>query len=185
MKKLQLILMVIGIFSISLLAQDSVNSNTQMNNNRTSKTLKSNKKNEFAKEAASGGMMEVKLGRLAQQNASSQDVKDFGQRMISDHSKANEQLKEIAQKNNITLPNSMMSKHQKKYDKLKQYSGKEFDKKYMDAMVKDHKEDIENFKKASKNADNEEVREWAKKTVPKLQEHLRLAEQTQKNVEGK
>lgn len=145
---------------------------------------KSNKNMEidFPQKAYSGGMMEVSLGKLAQQKASSYKVKEFGERMINDHSKANDELKNIAQKNNIPLPDSMLTKHQDLYNDLSQYSGSEFDKHYMDKMVEDHKEDIKNFENAAKNADNQEIRDWAQKTLPTLKEHLELAQQTQSDV---
>ena len=132
----------------------------------------------FPQKAYSGGMMEVKLGKLAQQKASSYKVKEFGERMISDHSKGNEELKSIAQKNNIPLPDSMLSKNRELYNDLSQYNGSEFDKHYMDKMVEDHKSDIKEFEDASKNADNQEIRDWAKKILPVLKQHLELAQQT-------
>ncbi len=137
----------------------------------------------FPQKAYSGGMMEVKLGKLAQQKASSEKVKQFGERMIADHSKGNEELKKIAEKNNIELPDSMLSKNQDLYNDLSKYSGRDFDKNYMDKMVEDHKEDIEEFEDASKNADNQEIRDWAKKTVPTLKQHLKLAQRTQSELD--
>lgn len=137
----------------------------------------------FAVKAASGGMMEVQLGQLAQTKASSKAVKDFGQMMVTEHSKANDQLMQIASGEKIILPKSMLPKNQSVVDQLSGLSGKEFDKAYMSKMVDDHKEDIEEFQKASKdNSANAKVKEWATKTLPTLKHHLSMAQSTLKKV---
>lgn len=137
----------------------------------------------FAVKAASGGMMEVQLGQLALSKASAKAVKDFGQQMVTDHSKANDQLKQIAASEKIDLPKTMLSKNQSKVDSLSGLSGKDFDKAYMTTMVKDHKEDIEEFQKASKDkSTNAKVKEWASKTLPTLKHHLSMAESALKKV---
>lgn len=135
-------------------------------------------KDNFIMEAASGGMMEVQLGNLAKDNAKSEEVKQFGERMVRDHSKANDELKDIAQKDNITLPDKLMEKHQKMVDKFSKMSGEQFDKAYMRMMVQDHRDDVEKFEKASKNESNGEVKNWVKKTLPVLKYHLQLAKET-------
>jgi putative membrane protein len=91
----------------------------------------------FIKKAVIGGMMEVDLGKYAQQNAASQSVKDFGKMMETDHSKAIDELKSIAQKNNFTIPDKMDEKHMDKVKNLKTQKGTDFDKAYMDMMVED------------------------------------------------
>ena len=133
---------------------------------------------QFPQEAYSGGMMEVQLGKLAQQNASSFKVKEFGERMINDHSKANEELKNIAQKENIKLPDNLLSANQETLKELSKYKGSEFDQHYMKKMVEDHKEDIKAFENAAENAKNEHIRQWAQKTLPTLKQHLEIAEKT-------
>lgn len=138
----------------------------------------------FVKEAASGGMMEVKLGEMASQKASSEEVKAFGQRMVEDHTKANNELKEIASANNLTIPETMMDKQQKTVDKLSELSGEEFDKEYMKTMLKDHKKEISKFEKAAENADNTELQSWAQKTLDVLEQHLQLAKETQQTVQA-
>jgi putative membrane protein len=132
----------------------------------------------FPQNAYSGGMMEVELGRLAQQKASSEKVKQFGERMIADHTKANEELKAIAMKDNISLPAKMLDSNKDTYDQLNKYDGKEFDKEYMNKMVEDHKQVISDFEDASQNAKNQDVRQWAKNTLPTLRQHLELAQKT-------
>ena len=134
----------------------------------------------FMEKAATGGMMEVQLGQMAQEKASSQEVKDFGQQMVTDHSKANEDLKALAQEKNVTLPDSLMSKQQRNVDKLSKLSGEEFDKEYMKMMVKDHEKDVKTYEKASKNISDPAVQDFASKTLPVLKEHLQEAE----NIEG-
>ncbi len=126
--------------------------------------------------------MEVQLGKIAQQKASSYKVKEFGERMINDHSKANKQLKDIAQKNNISLPDSMLDDSRDTYNELSHYSGSEFDKHYMDKMVADHKTTIKLFEEASRNARIPEIQQWAKNTLPILKQHLQLAESTLNNL---
>lgn len=127
---------------------------------------------EFAIMAASGGMMEVELGRMAQEKAANPAVKQFGAMMVAEHTKANEELKAIAAKRNITLPTTLGEKHQKHVDELSKLSGKEFDDKYLDLMVEDHEEDVEQFQKAAAEAKDTDMRAFAAKTLPNLQKHL-------------
>ena len=126
----------------------------------------------FAVKAASGGMMEVQLGELAQQKAHSQRVKDFGAMMVRDHSKANDELKSLSGMKSITLPPAPGEDHMKHIRDLSKKSGKEFDKDYMKMMVDDHKEDIHDFKKAAKDGKDSDVKGFAAKTVPVLLTHL-------------
>ena len=136
-------------------------------------TGQSDDSNEFAVKAANGGMLEVELGRLAQEKAQSKDVKDFGAMMVTDHSKANDEFKAIATLKNITLPATLGEDEQKHVNELAKLSGKEFDKKYVSMMVDDHKEDIDLFKKASEDEKTDaEIKEFAAKTLPTLQKHL-------------
>jgi putative membrane protein len=139
----------------------------------------------FVKKAAQGGMAEVELGKLAVKNASSEAVKEFGERMIKDHTKANMKLKEIAAKAGFDLPKGIGREHKECCDKLAQLKGAEFDRAYMKDMVRDHKEDVEEFTNASKNLQNEDLRNFATKTLPVIQQHLRLAENVCQKVEDK
>jgi putative membrane protein len=131
-------------------------------------------KDDFVVKAASGGMMEVELGKLAQEKGQSQEVKNLGEKMVRDHSKANDELRNIAQKNNIQLPEGMLDKHKEHVDELSELSGEEFDNAYLELMVEDHDEDVEMFEKASENYGIEDVREWANKTLGTLREHEEL-----------
>lgn len=130
----------------------------------------------FAMKAAVGGMAEVKMGELAAEKASNQDVKSFGQQMAQDHARANDELKQLASSKGITLPTDLDAKHQATYDRLSKLSGPEFDRAYMQEMVKDHKEDVNEFRRESKSGSDAELKAWAAKTLPTLEGHLKQAE---------
>ncbi len=130
----------------------------------------------FIKKAAGGGMAEVELGRLATEKASNPDVKQFGQRMVDDHSKANDQLKQVAAEKHVTLPTSISAKDKATKAKLEALSGDQFDRAYMEDMVKDHKQDVAEFQKASKSASDPQIKDWASQTLPTLQDHLKEAQ---------
>lgn len=134
---------------------------------------------EFAVKVADGGLLEVRLGELAQSNAASPDVKKFGQRMITDHGKANEELKALAQQKNISLPATLSNKNQEKYDDLAKKTGVEFDKAYCNLMVKDHKDDIDEFKKQADKGNDPELKSWASEKLPTLENHLTMIESMQ------
>lgn len=136
----------------------------------------------FAVKAAQGGIAEVKLGQLALQKASNPDVKSFGQKMIDDHTKANDQLKAAAAKNRMTLPATMNAKDQGLYNKLSNLSGAAFDKSYMKAMVKDHENDIKEFQNEANKGMNPDIKNFASATLPTLQEHLELAKSAEQKV---
>ena len=126
----------------------------------------------FAVMAASGGMMEVQLGELAQQKASSQRVKDFGAMMVRDHTKANDELKNLAGMKNITVPPAPGEDHMDQITNLSKKSGREFDREYMKMMVDDHQEDIDEFEKCSNNSKDADLKAFAAKTLPVLRTHL-------------
>ena len=130
----------------------------------------------FVTEALQGGMAEVELGKLASERASNDAVKQFGQRMVDDHGKAGDELKKIAQDKGITPPAEMDAKHKKLHDRLSKLSGAAFDRAYMDEMVKDHRADVKNFQRESTGAKDPDVKGFAAKTLPTLQEHLKQAE---------
>lgn len=127
---------------------------------------------DFVTKAASGGMMEVQLGNLAQTNAKSQRVKDFGSMMVTDHTNANDELKGLASSNNITISSSLLPEHQKHVDIMGKMKGADFDKHYMDMMLDDHKKDIGEFKKEAGSSNNDVFKNFASKTLPVLQKHL-------------
>lgn len=136
----------------------------------------------FIKDAAGGGMLEVQLGKLATEKAASQQVKDFGKKMEQDHSKVNRELKTLASANNIQIPDKLEGKNKSTYDRLAKLSGERFDREYMKTMIDDHKDDVDHFKKAADKADSAEVKQFASKNLPTLQEHLELAQSTGQQV---
>ncbi len=142
----------------------------------TSTSTLSSSDNKFVKDAAEGGMMEVELGRIAASKGANPDVKTFGQRMVDDHSKANDQLKQVASSKGITLPASLPASKQKEIDKYNKLSGAAFDSAYIKHMVEDHKKDVAEFKKESKNGKDTDVKSFATNTLPTLEDHLKMAE---------
>lgn len=127
---------------------------------------------DFAVEAANGGMMEVQAGKLAQEKAQSQRVKDFAAMMVRDHSKAGDELKGLAQSKSIALPDSVSGDAKDHIDKMTKMSGKDFDKHYIDMMVDDHQEDVDKFEKAANGLSDPDLKAWASNTLPTLRAHL-------------
>lgn len=126
----------------------------------------------FVVKAASGGMAEVELGNLAIKKAQNANVRAFGAMMVADHSKANKLLTAMANSDRISLPQYPGKDEQKLSDDLMKKSGKDFDDAYVDAMVKDHQEDIKDFQKEIKNAKGADIKTFAQNTLPVLQKHL-------------
>jgi putative membrane protein len=140
---------------------------------------------DFAVAAADGGLLEVQLGTLALTKAASQQVKQFAQMMVDDHTKANNELKAIASRKNITLPDVMSEKCQKKYYDMDKKQGADFDKDYMDLMVKDHKDDIDKFEKEAEKGNDAEVKSWAAGKLATLRHHLEDAERIRDGLNEK
>jgi putative membrane protein len=136
----------------------------------------------FIEKAAEGGMAEVQLGQLAASKASSDDVKKFGQKMVDDHSKADDQLKQLATSKGVNLPTDLDHSTKREMDKLSKLSGADFDREYMKTMVSDHKKDVSDFKSEASKAKDPDVKQFAGSTLPTLQEHLQLAQSTQQTA---
>jgi len=136
----------------------------------------------FVREAARGGMEEVQMGQLAQQKVMNQSVKDFGQRMVTDHNKANDELKQIVTQKGGSLPTTLTRRENSTLDDLQKLTGKDFDKKYASQMVKDHKTDVREFRDAAKDLTDPDLKAFAQKTLPTLEEHLRAAEDMEKSI---
>jgi len=134
---------------------------------------------DFAVWAADAGMMEVQLGQLAQTNAASSQVKDFAQQMVDDHSKANDELKSYAQSRSITLPEALSNDRQQRYNELSAKTGADFDKEYVDQMVKDHKAVVDKFEDQSRETNDSELRAWLEGKLPALRHHLEMAQTLQ------
>lgn len=158
----------------------NANTSTQNMNNsnatgeRTAMGMLSSRDRNFVMDAAMGGLMEVELGRMAVQFGQSAAVKEFGQRMIDDHTKANAELMQLASTKGITLPTELDQKHRSQANKLQRMKGAEFDSAYAKMMLKDHNDDVEDFEKQSTRGEDAEVKAFATKMLPTLQEHLTM-----------
>jgi len=130
----------------------------------------------FISKAAQGGLAEVQLGQLAAQKASDPQVKQFAQRMVDDHSKANDKLKQVASSKNVTLPTDLPSDAKREEDKLNKLSGAQFDREYMNHMLSDHKKDVSLFRSQAKSGKDSEVKQFASDTLPTLEQHLQMAQ---------
>jgi len=139
----------------------------------------------FIEKAAMDGMAEVELGRIAASRAQNDQVRQFGQRMVTDNSKANDELKQLTSSKGIDLPSSVDRKHRKELDEMQKKDASKFDHEYMEQMVKEHKKDVSEFEKQSKKAKDSDVQGFASKTLPTLKEHLALAQQVESAVKGK
>jgi len=130
------------------------------------------------------GMAEVEMGRMAASKATDAQVKQFAQRMVTDHSKANDELKQLASNKGMQLPSSVDKKHQKESDDMQKKDAKKFDREYMEHMVKEHKKDVSEFEKQARSAKDPDVKAFASKTLPTLKEHLAMAQQIEASVKG-
>jgi putative membrane protein len=133
----------------------------------------------FVEKAAQGGIAEVQFGRLAGQRAQSDEVKQFAQRMVTDHSAANDKLKQLAAQKGIAVPSDLDSSSRSEYAKLQKLSGTNFDREYMSNMVSDHKKDVKEFESEAKSANDADIKMFASTTLPTLQEHLKMAQSAQ------
>ena len=130
----------------------------------------------FATKAAQGGMAEVQDGTLAQQNAASPQVKQFGQMLVTDHTQANQQLQQIAQQEGITLPAAPGTDEAQQSQKLQSLSGKDFDRQFVQNEVADHKKTIAEFQKEAQSGSDPALKAFAQQSIPVLQKHLQTAE---------
>jgi putative membrane protein len=137
---------------------------------------------EFTKKAARGGLAEVKLSQLAEQIGSNEAVKQFAQIMVQDHSKANDQLKQAAAKEKISLPGDLDPKDQVEYDALSKLSGAAFDKAYARGMIRDHQQDIAEFNNEANSGRKSAIKDFAEQTLPTLQDHLKQAREMRQAV---
>jgi putative membrane protein len=138
----------------------------------------------FVSEAAAGGMAEVQLGQIARDRATDPAVKEFADKMVKDHSQADQQLSQLASQKGATLPTDIPAAEKRETDRLLKLSGAEFDRAYMKHMLRDHKTDVKEFERESKSAADPDVQSWASKTLPTLQDHLKMAEDIDANVKS-
>jgi len=138
---------------------------------------------EFLQKAATGGIAEVQMGQLAASRSQNPVVQEFGNRMVQDHSRANDQLMNVAHQLGKHVSTSLDAKHRAKMAKMSKLSGPAFDRAYADDMVEDHVMDVGEFRKAAKSADLRAVREFASQTLPTLESHLQHARSMKQQVE--
>lgn len=194
-KSLLILLFAAGAFSIQSCdsgsnrsADDSVEHAMDQNENRTGQGsgtgtgIGTNDASDFAVKAADAGLAEVNAGKVAQQKAQDQRVKDFAAMMVEDHSKTNEELKSIAANKNITLPTAPGEDRLENIASLNEYSGADFDKEYIDMMVSEHQKTIDLFEDAAEDNDDPELKAFASKALPGLKAHLEQAEAIQESL---
>lgn len=140
-------------------------------------TSASSSDKKFVHSALEGGNAEVKLGQLAAQKGNSEDVKQFGQKMVDDHTKLGDQMKQIAQQQGIKVPDGIPAKDKALQGKLNSLSGADFDKAYIKAMVQDHQKDLSEFKKEASSGNDTSIKGAASQGAQVISEHLQMAEQ--------
>jgi putative membrane protein len=136
---------------------------------------------DFVHSALQGGMAEVELGQLAAQKGSSDDVKQFGQRMVADHTKLGDLMKQAAQQMNVDQPKGPSKKDKQLMAKLQGLSGTQFDDAYIAAMVKDHKKDAGDFKAEAEQTQNPALKQVAQQGDQMIEQHLQMIDQIAKN----
>jgi putative membrane protein len=139
----------------------------------------------FLEKVARDSQAEVELGRLAAERGASDAVKQFGDRMVKDHSQAADELKQLAQQKGITLSEQADRKHSRAADRLSKLSGAEFDRAFVKDMVKDHQKAVSAFRREAERAKDPDVKQWASKTLPTLEDHLKSAQSLQTTVGAK
>ncbi len=134
---------------------------------------------QFVKQAAQGGMGEVQAGQLAEEKGASPAVKQLGQTLVTDHTTMNNQLKQIAQQQGFTLPQSLDQEDQQDMQEMKKLSGAQFDKQFTKEEVEDHMKMIQALQKEAQNGQDSALRSFAQSGIPVMQKHLQMAQQAQ------
>jgi putative membrane protein len=196
-RALMTMLLILGVFVLlggMSLARQSQNTNANSGSGQMTGTGSSNANQamtakssdaKFMMTAAEGGMAEVEMARIAQERASSDAVKQYAQRMIDDHTKAGDELKQLAATKGITLPTGPNSKQMALMEKLRQKTGADFDRMYIkESGVKAHQSMEKLFQKESTQGKDADARAFAAKTLPTVQEHLRMARDMSATMTG-
>lgn len=139
----------------------------------------------FVKKASQDGMAEVKMGELAQQRAQNPEVKEFAQHLVTDHQKVNAELQQLAQTKGMKTETEIGAKQKQTMNRLTKLNGKEFDQKFVEAVVSDHKSDVKDFKKQAEKGKDADIKNWAQQTLPALEKHLEMAQGLEQTVKGK
>lgn len=166
----------LGIPALALCSLLAVGNLTSANAAEENRGQLSNSDYKFAIAATRANNAEVELGQLAAQKASDPAVRQFAERMVQDHSKASQQLNQILSQKGVTVPTETSSSEQREVDRLQKYTGADFDKAYIDHMIRDHKKDVKEFEHASQKAEDSDLKAFAANTLPVLQDHLRMAQ---------
>ena len=164
---------------------DSINKSKMDSGNASTNTqtiTTDEESSSFLVKAANGGMTEVQLGELAESKGKDAKVKDFAAMMVHDHSAANEKVKGIAAQRNVTLPTAISDENKSKFDDLSKKSGSDFDKAYMNAMVKDHQSTLDMFQSAADKVKDTDVKTFINNTIPTVKNHLDSAKAIQKKL---
>jgi putative membrane protein len=167
-------------------SSQSTDSTTTTKDSTTKTTVDSAKADsgdaKFAKTLAQGGAAEITFSKLAEEKTKPGKLQDFAAMMITDHTKAGDTLKMIAQKENITLPDSMDADHKSKYAEISKKSGDDFNKAYVMLMVADHKDAVNLLQNESQNGKDATLKAFATKILPTVQGHLDAANKLQANM---
>jgi putative membrane protein len=139
----------------------------------------------FVTKAASGGMAEVELGKIGQMKGTNPEVKTFSERLVTDHTKANDELKTAAREAGVEVPAKPDAEAQKHIDMFREYKGENFDRDFVKHMVSDHEKDVALFERAARECKNPKLKEFATRTLPTLKEHLAVAKKLQETVDRK
>jgi putative membrane protein len=141
----------------------------------------------FLMTAAQDGKMEVEISQMAANRASKKEVKNYAQRMVTDHTRANQELMSLARTKGLDLKDepSYGERRKNMIEPMSRMSGADFDREFMKQQVEHHRTDVASFEKHSKAADDPDVRAWAQKTLPVLREHLKMAESVHQSVGGR
>jgi putative membrane protein len=161
-------------------ASNSSAAGTTDANNQTSANQGGDR--QFMTEAANGGLKEVELSNYVAQNTKNAEVKRLAQRIAQDHRNANQELMSIAQQDNVQVPTTMDENANQEVSHMKQMTGAELDRTYVQHMVEDHEKHIQKFQDQAENATSSQVKSFAQKTLPVLQEHLRMAQAAQSKL---
>lgn len=152
-------------------SQTSSNPSSQQSSNPLDQ-----KDEHFVTKAAEGNIAQMELGKLALKKGTSPEVRDFAQRMVTDHSQANGELRALAQSKGMTLPNKPSAQQQKQYDRLAKLSGPQFESAYINDMNKDHSKDVSEYKQEQSVAQDDAVKNYIRQTLPVIENHLQRAE---------
>ena len=172
-------MLVLAICATGIMAQDTMGSNDKM-----SMKGKASADSKFMMTLATGGMNEIGLSQTALSKSTNDDVKQYAQKMIDDHTAAGDELKSLAESKNVTLPMAMDSKHTALNQKLSSETGSSFDMDYLKAMVSDHEKTVALLQKEANSGKDADAKALASKLLPTVQGHLEMAKSMMTSMSG-